>query len=197
MKFLFDLGGVFFDWSPVYFYRDIFETKVELNFFLNNVCNDKWNIKQDAGRPSAEAEDELIVKYPKYKNEIKLYYSNHRQMIGGVYQDSVNILYDLKEKKIPCYVLSNWSAETFEGMTDEYPFLNNFDGIIISGQEKIIKPLEVIYLLAIDRYELTPSDTIFIDDKLENIKTAKHLGFKTIHLVDPYQIKKEIYKYLN
>ena len=78
-----------------------------------------------------------------------------------------------------------------------YPFLKKFDGIIISGQEKIIKPFEGIYLIAINRYELIPSDTIFVDDNLENIKTAIQLGFKTIHLVDPYQIKNEIYKYLN
>jgi len=197
MKFLFDLGGVFFDWNPKYIFRDIFESKEELSFFLNNVCNDEWNIKQDAGRPITEAEDELIIKFPKYENEIKLYYSNHRQMIGVVYQDSVNILYDLKKKNIPCYVLSNWSAETFEGMTDEYPFLKKFDGIMISGKEKLIKPHESIYRLAMERYNLVPVKTVFIDDKLDNIKTAIKLKFKTIHLADPYQIQKEIYKYLN
>ena len=25
MKFLFDLGGVFFDWDPHYFYKDVFK----------------------------------------------------------------------------------------------------------------------------------------------------------------------------
>ena len=197
MKFLFDLGGVFFDWNPKYFFKNVFESKEELNFFLNNVCTNEWNIKQDAGRSVAEAEDELIMKFPKYANKIKLYYSNHRKMIKHVYQDSVEILQDLKEKNIPCYALSNWAAETFEGMTDDYPFLKKFDGIIISGQEKTIKPFEDIYLIAVNRYELTPNDTVFIDDNLENIKTAIRLGFKTIHLVDPYQIKNEIYKYLN
>ena len=197
MKFLFDLGGVFFDWNPKYVFKDIFESKEELSFFLNKVCNDEWNIKQDAGRSVAEAEDELIMKFPKYANKIKLYYSSHRKMIKHVYQDSVEILQDLKEKNIPCYALSNWAAEMFEGMTDDYTFLKKFDCIIISGQEKTIKPFEGIYLIAINRYELTPNDTVFIDDNLENIKTAIRLGFKTIHLEDPYQIKNEIYKYLN
>ena len=196
MKFLFDLGGVFFDWNPKYFFKNVFESKGELNFFLNNVCTNEWNIKQDAGRSVAEAEDELIMKFPKYANKIKLYYSNHRKMIKLVYQDSVEILQDLKEKNIPCYALSNWAAETFEGMTDDYPFLKKFDGIIISGQEKTIKPFEDIYLIAVNRYELTPNDTVFIDDNLENIKTAIRLDFKTIHLVYPHQIKNEIYKYL-
>ena len=197
MKFLFDLGGVFFDWNPKYFFKNVFESKEELNFFLNNVCTNEWNIKQDAGRSVAEAEDELIMKFPKYANKIKLYYSNHRKMIKHVYQDSVEILLDLKEKNIPCYALSNWAEETFEGMTDDYPFLKKFDGIIISGQEKTIKPFEDIYRIAVNRYELTPNDTVFIDDNLENILVAKTLNFKTIHLVDPNLINEELIKFIN
>ena len=122
MKFLFDLGGVFFDWNPKYFFNNVFESKEELDFFLNNVCTNEWNIKQDAGRSVVEAEEELIMKLPKYTNQIKLYYYNHLKMIKQVYQDSVEILQDLKEKDILCYALSNWEAETFEGMADDYPF---------------------------------------------------------------------------
>ena len=47
MKFLFDLGGVFFDWDPHYFYKDVFKDKEERDNFLNNICNDEWNIQQD------------------------------------------------------------------------------------------------------------------------------------------------------
>ena len=51
MKFLFDLGGVFFDWDPNYFFIKMYLiTKKERDNFLKNICNDKWNIQQDAGR---------------------------------------------------------------------------------------------------------------------------------------------------
>ena len=66
-----------------------------------------------------------------------------------------------------------------------------------STSPKKIKPFEDIYLLAVNRYGLIPNETVFIDDNLDNINTAIRLDFKTIHLVDPYQIKSEIYKYLN
>ena len=46
MKFLFDLGGVFFDWDPHYFYKDVIKDKEERDNFLNNICNDEWNIQQ-------------------------------------------------------------------------------------------------------------------------------------------------------
>ena len=61
MKFLFDLGGVFFDWDPHYFYKDVFKDKEERDNFLNNICNDEWNIQQDAGRLIKNAETDLIT----------------------------------------------------------------------------------------------------------------------------------------
>ena len=196
MKFLFDLGGVFFDWDPDHFYKNVFENIEEREFFLAEVCNDQWNVQQDAGRSIAEAELELIPKFPHYEKEIKMYYKNHRKMIRGVFEESVDILKKLKDKNYECYVLSNWSAETFAGMTDDYPFLKLFDGLLISGEDKLIKPDHAIYQLARDRFNLNPEETVFIDDKRENIEAAKGLDFKTIHLTDPKNIEKEINQFL-
>ena len=196
MKFLFDLGGVFFDWDPNHFYKNVFENIEEREFFLVEVCNDQWNVQQDAGRSIAEAELELIPKFPHYEKEIKMYYKNHRKMIRGVFEESIDILKKLKDKNYECYVLSNWSAETFLGMTDDYPFLKLFDGLIISGEDKLIKPDHAIYQLARDRFNLNPEETVFIDDKQENIEAAKGLDFKTIHLIDPKNIEIEINQFL-
>jgi len=192
MKFLFDLGGVFLDWHPQYFYRNIFKDKKELNFFLTNVCNDAWNLRQDAGRSIENAEKDLISKFPNYSKEIKLYYPSHRKMIKRVFESSLNLLSNLKSKKYKCYVLSNFSAETFVGMMEEYKFLKKFNGIIISGEEKIVKPDKKIFKLAIQRFNLIPQQTIFIDDRLENINSAKNIGFKTVHLKNPLNIIKQV-----
>ena len=196
MKFLFDLGGVFFDWDPNHFYKNVFENIEEREFFLLEVCNDQWNVQQDAGRSIAEAELELIPKFPHYEKEIKMYYKNHRKMIRGVFEESVDILKKLKDKNYECYTLSNWSAETFAGMTDDYPFLKLFDGLLISGEDKLIKPDHAIYQLARDRFNLNPEETVFIDDRRENIEAAKGLDFKTIHLTDPKNIEIEINQFL-
>ena len=196
MKFLFDLGGVFFDWDPNHFYKNVFENIEEREFFLAEVCNDQWNFQQDAGRTIAQAELELIPKFPHYEKEIKMYYKNHRKMIRGVFEESIDILKKLKDKNYECYVLSNWSAETFAGMTDDYPFLKLFDGLLISGEDKLMKPDSAIYELAKNRFNLNPKETVFIDDKRENIKAAKGLDFKTIHLTDPKNIEKEINQFL-
>ena len=134
MKFLFDLGGVFFDWDPKFFLKNIFTNEEELDYFIENVCNDNWNLKQDKGRSIIEGEKDLIEKFPEYEDKIKIYYPNHRKMFKNVFQESVDILLRLKHQKYLCYVLSNWSSETFIGMKDDYDFLNKFDGMIISGE---------------------------------------------------------------
>ena len=82
MKFLFDLGGVFFDWDPNHFYKDIFKNKNERDNFLKNICNDEWNIQQDAGRLIKDAENDLI--FPDYEDKIKLYYKNHHKMFRKI-----------------------------------------------------------------------------------------------------------------
>ena len=118
-------------------------------------------------------------------------------MIRGVFEESVDILKKLKDKNYECYVLSNWSAETFAGMTDDYPFLKLFDGLLISGEDKLIKPDHAIYQLARDRFNLNPKETVFIDDKLENIEAAQKMNFKTIHLINPKNIKPKSTTLLN
>ena len=196
MKFLFDLGGVFFDWDPNHFYKDIFENEQERKYFLTEVCNDEWNIQQDAGRTIADAESEIIPKFPHYEKEIKMYYKNHRKMIRGTFDLSIKVLEKLKKLNYASYVLSNWSAETFIDMTDDYPFLKLFDGLLISGEDKLMKPDPAIYKLAINRFNLIPRETVFIDDKLENIEVANNLYLNTIHLTDPQKIESEIGKFI-
>ena len=196
MKFLFDLGGVFFDWDPKFFYTKIISDKDEMDFFLTKVCNDEWNLAQDSGRTIEDGEKDIIRKFPQYENLIKLYYPNHRKMIKGTFQPSIDILKKLKQDSYECFVLSNWSSETFVDIPKEFKFMNNFDGLLISGEDKLVKPDPKIYLLAIDRFNLDPQNTVFVDDKLININAAIKLGFKTIHLTNPNIIEEEINKFL-
>ena len=117
-------------------------------------------------------------------------------MFRKIFQHSVDVLDYLKNKKYECYVLSNWSWETFQGMEKKYPFLNKFDGLILSGKEKLVKPDAQIYKLAVNRFNLIPQETVFIDDKKENIEAANKLGFLTIHLTNPEIIIQEINRFI-
>ena len=184
-KFLFDLGNVFFDWNPERVLKPIFNDDERMNFFIKNISFPLLDTRCDAGITIEVAVNDAVKKFPDFEKEIKLYYPNHGNMVGGFFQKTVDIFYKVKNLNYPCYVLSNWSAETYEGMEETYPFLKDFDGKIISGRDFLIKPDPAIYELAISRFDLVPEETLFIDDRLDNIQAAQNLNFQTIHLTDP------------
>ena len=196
-KFLFDLGNVFFDWSPERVLKPMFADDERMNFFINNISFPLLDTRCDAGIKIEVAVNDAIKKFPDFEKEIKLYYPNHGNMVGGFFQKTVDIFYKVKELNYPCYILSNWSAETYEGMEDQYPFLKEFDGKIISGRDFLIKPDPAIYELAISRFDLIPEETLFIDDRLDNIEAAQKLKFQTIHLTDPSLIQELIEPYIS
>ena len=196
-KFLFDLGNVFFDWNPERVLKPIFNDDERMNFFINNISFPLLDTRCDAGITIEIAVNDAIKKFPDFENEIKLYYPNHGNMVGGFFQKTVDIFYKVKELNYPCYILSNWSAETYEGMEQKYPFLKDFEGKIISGRDFLIKPDLAIYELAISRFDLVPQETLFIDDRLDNIEAAQKLNFQTIHLTDPSLIQELIEPYIS
>ncbi|HEV8504071.1 MAG TPA: HAD family phosphatase, partial [Chitinophagaceae bacterium] len=179
---IFDLGGVLIDWNPRYVYRKVFKTEEEVEWFLENVTTPEWNENQDAGYPLHKATEELIAKHPEWEPEIKAYYGRWLEMLGDQIHETVEILRQLKRTgKYKLYALTNWSAETFPHALDRFEFFKMFEGVVVSGEEKMRKPSAEFYKIIIDRYHIDPATTIFIDDSLRNVKGAETVGITGIH----------------
>ena len=190
---IFDLGGVLIDWNPEYLYRKIFFNDDDLRYFLENICTGSWNQEQDAGYPLAQATAELAVKYPQYDAEIKAYYGRWQEMLGGYNVECVAILENLHQKKnCRLLALTNWSGETFHTAKNMYPFLNLFERIVVSGNEKIKKPDPRLYQILIDRYSIQPGKSIFVDDTKINVEVAVDLGFQAIHFLSANQVQEKL-----
>lgn len=177
---VFDFGGVLIDWNPVYLYQNVFKEEADMLHFLENICHPDWNIMQDAGRPLDEATRLLQEEHPDFHDEIALFYGRWEEMLGGTIDENVKLVKPLKEK-YNVYGLTNWSAETLPIAKERYDFFDDLDGIVVSGEEKLIKPDPAIYQVLIDRFELVPEETLFIDDNAANIETARQMGFQTMH----------------
>jgi 2-haloacid dehalogenase len=190
---IFDLGGVLIDWNPRYVYRKIFKTEQEIEWFLENVTTPDWNENQDAGYPLHKATEELVAKHPEWEPEIKAYYGRWLEMLGGQIHETVEVLQQLKHTgKYRLYALTNWSAETFPHALERFEFFKLFEGVVVSGEEKIRKPSAEFYKIILDRYRLDPSTTVFIDDSLRNVKGAEAVGITGIHFHNPSQLKEEL-----
>ncbi len=189
---IFDLGNVLIDWDPRYLYRKLFQTDDEVEWFLGNICDNEWNLKHDSGQLFYKGILEKSKEFPEYSELIKAWYHRWDEMLGGPINESVKVLSELKEKGVLLYVLSNWSAETFPIAEELFDFLSWFDGKIISGEVRIVKPDLEIYKLLINKYNLNPQHTIFIDDKQENIKAAELLGLHGIHFQNASKLRKDL-----
>lgn len=190
---IFDLGAVLIDWNPKYVFSKIFDTEEKMNWFFQNICTSEWNEKQDAGRSLKEATEELVAIYPEHKDEVRAYYNKWEEMLGGPINDTVKILRQLKESgQFKLYALTNWSAETFPVALQRYDFLQWFDGIVMSGEEKTRKPFADIYYTLLSRFKVKPNEAIFIDDSLRNINGAEAVGIKGIHFQSPEQLSKAL-----
>ena len=187
---IFDLGGVLIDWNPEYLYLDIFEgDRVKMNAFFEQVCTMDWNENQDAGYPLSKATEDRIALFPEYETLIKIYYGRWEEMLGEAITGSFQILKKLiNDPKFRVVALTNWSAETFPIALKRFDFLHWFEGIVVSGTEKTRKPYPEIYQITLDRFNIAPSETLFIDDNLRNIKGAEALGINGIHFSTPEKL---------
>ena len=192
---VFDFGGVLLDWNPRYMYKHIFEDPEEMEYFLENITTYPWNLQQDKGRPFAEAIEELVKIHPQYTAQIQAYFDRWIEMISGEVAGVSDVLLALDKTGYPLYGLTNWSAETLPLVQAEYDFFKVFKGIVVSGEEKVIKPDPKIYEILLERYALPPTTTLFIDDNLENIKAAQAFGIQTIHFQSITQLKQNLKDY--
>lgn len=191
---IFDLGGVLIDWNPKYvFDEDYFDSIEKRDYFLTHICTLDWNEQQDAGRSIVEATEELVKQFPDWEPSIRDYYGRWTDMLNGPITGAVDIFRQLKESgKYKLYALTNWQAGLFEIALVRYNFLHWFDGRVVSGEEKIRKPFPEFYQRLLDRYAVNPSEAIFIDDNLRNIKAAEKIGIKGIHFQSPQQLNTEL-----
>jgi 2-haloacid dehalogenase len=192
---IFDLGAVLIDWNPTYMYRTVFNYEQEMKYFLENVTTSDWNEEQDAGRSLQEGTDLLVAKHPHHEENIRAFYGRWEEMLGEAFEGTVEIFRELKaSNKYKIYALTNWSAETFPVAVKRFDFLNWFDGIVVSGTEKMRKPAPEFYQILLDRYNVNPQESLFIDDNYRNILAAEKLGISSIHFTSPEQLKEELLK---
>ncbi len=189
---VFDLGKVLLEWDPRHLYREAFADHDEMERFLAEVTHHDWNLEQDRGRPWDEAIAEAIARAPHYEKEIRLYREGWSRMQPHAIDGTVAILEALNAAGTPLYAITNWASDTFRETVPRYGFFAHFRGIIVSGDEGLIKPDTAIYNRFAERYGVPLSDCVFIDDSAKNIAGAKAAGMHGIHFHSPEQLAADL-----
>jgi 2-haloacid dehalogenase len=179
---VFDLGGVLVDWEPRSLLRQVMPGReAEMETILAEVLNHDWNLARDHGDSWADAMADLAVEHPQWADIFRAYDERWGETLVGSHEDSVAILRELRERGVPLYALSNWSAAKFPHAEERYEWLDWFDGVVVSGRVKLAKPDPAIFRYLLDTYGLRAADILFVDDHEPNIVAARALGIATHH----------------
>jgi 2-haloacid dehalogenase len=173
---VFDVGNVLLDWDMRHLYRKLFADEARMEWFLAEVCTPAWNLGFDGGRLFADGVAELTAKHPDLAAEIRAFDARWLETVRAPIEGSVALLQRLRAAGQPTYAITNFSAEKFEDACRTWPFLTGFDGVVVSGRERLLKPDPAIFHLLLDRYGLAAEDCLFIDDVPANVAAAEGVG---------------------
>ena len=189
---VFDLGAVLIDWNPRHLYRKLFDREAEMEAFLRDICTPEWNAEQDRGRSWADAVALLSAEHPEHRSLIHAYKDRWEEMMTGPIQGTVDILNRLKQESYELHALTNWSAETFPIARRRFEFLDQFETILVSGEERMMKPEAQIFELLLARIGHPAERCLFIDDSAKNIEAAAALGFDAIRFEGAEKLKEAL-----
>ncbi len=175
---VFDYGAVLIDWNPHYLYDPYFGDRAKADRFLGEICTLEWNTTLDGGRPFHEACLEKAAQYPEFKEPIMMYETGWRKMVNGEIPGMFDVVKTLKDRGYKIYGLTNWSAETFPWVRETFPIFTLLEGMVVSGEEFLLKPGPEIYNLLLKRYGLKAEECVFIDDNPANAEGARRVGMK-------------------
>ena len=173
---VFDLGGVVFARDPRKFEPEFIKF---FSYIMLPKMPEFWE-EYDRGVVSY---DEVITALAEYNScDRELAAKNlHRSILT---QEAIpatkNLIEMLKAKGYRLFVLSNMSKEFIEFLREQEVY-GNFEGDVVSCEEHVVKPTPEIYQTLTSRYELNPAETLFIDDRKENVEAAINEGWQGYH----------------
>ena len=189
---IFDIGQVLIHWDPRCLFEKLIADKEELDWFLADVVSFDWHHEHDRGVPFAASLAQKAIEYPDYTDLIYAYRERWRETIPGEVEGSVDILEALCARGVPCFALTNFSAETFPELEAEFGWVNLFTDIVVSGREGLVKPEMPIFHLGKERFGLSDGEALFIDDRLDNVTSGEAVGFVGHHFTGAEKLKADL-----
>lgn len=194
---IFDVGKVLFDWEPRYLYERLIGDDRALEAFLATVVTKDWHFQHDAGRPFAETSAERIAEFPEHADLIRAWGPRFNETLRDAPIDGMaEIVADLDSAGVPLFAITNFSGEFWPPFVREHRGLfGRFQDIVVSGDEKLVKPDPAIYRLALARFGLEPGHAVFVDDNAANIESANALGIHGVLFTDADSFRAALVKF--
>ena len=193
---IFDIGGVMVGLGRIRFFEQFgYAPKISEQVMNSTVKSRHWKELDRGILTDEEVIDRFVKDAPELENEIRHCMEN---VHGIVYRLDTSIpwIRSLKDRGMQVLYLSNYSMKVAKDNEDAMDFLPYMDGGLLSCDYKVIKPDPAFYQILIDKYDLVPSECVFLDDLEANLETARQLGIHTIRVKDHEQAKADLEKML-
>jgi 2-haloacid dehalogenase len=188
-----DVGHVLYDWDPRFLYEKLIDDPAALERFCREVVTRDWHFQHDAGRPFAETSAELIAEFPEHAALIAAFGPRFAETIPGPIPGTHAIVEALDAREVPLFAITNFSGEFWRPFrAQEAALFDRFRDIVVSGDERLIKPDPAIFALAIDRFRLGPGEAVFIDDRADNVAAAERAGLIGHHFRDAATLRADL-----
>lgn len=193
---IFDVGKVLYDWNPRFLYRRLIPDDAALDSFLRDVVTVDWHFQHDAGRPFAETSAELSAQFPQHAELIAQWGPRFGETIPGPISGMPQLVADLDAAQVPLFAITNFSGEFWKPFrARESALFDRFRDIIVSGDERLIKPDPAIYRLALTRFGLAAPETVFVDDVAANVQAAADLGIHAVLFTGAPALRRDLERF--
>jgi FMN phosphatase YigB (HAD superfamily) len=189
---VFDLGNVLLKYDPKAYLHSLGYSSEEVSFLMKLIFNSvEWKLADQGLLSNQQLTDIFLLKAPQYSFDIRYVMQNWSDIVSFM-DDSGELFQAVIDKGYKVYILSNFSEYGFKEKWNNHPLLSKAHGSVISYQIKMTKPSKEIYLHLLEKYNLNPEETIFIDDLQENINGARKAGIHGIRFKNVMQAKEDL-----
>ncbi len=189
---VFDVGRVIVQWDLRHLFGQLIDDPQELDWFCENVVTEEWHFEHDAGRPLAEIVPERKAQFPDHAHLIDAYANRFLDTIPGPVPGTADLIRRLAARDVPLFAITNFGAEFWQQFRPTEPVLDHFRDIVVSGEERLVKPDAAIFHLAEQRFGVDASAMLFIDDNPANVVSASALGWQTHHFANALSLEEDL-----
>jgi putative hydrolase of the HAD superfamily len=189
---IFDFGGVLVRWQPEVIIAGFYPDEALRERVRDAVFRHPDWIALDRGTLSESAAIERFAgRMQRPAAEMRALMQHIKDSLTPM-PEPIALLEELVQRGVAVYGLSNMAASVFAHLKSRHEHWDRFRGIVISAEVGLVKPEPAIFHHIAERYALVPAETVFIDDHLLNIESARRLGFRTIHFANAAQCRREL-----
>lgn len=191
---IFDVGGVLFDyrWKEMFMDYGLDEDNaIRVGTQMFNDPDRTWDIFDLGIKSDEEIADIFCKKYPGDEDVIR-WFIRHGEYMQVPRPKVWKKVHELKQKGYKIYILSNYSESLFKKHTEYADFMDDIDGLMVSYMIHKAKPAEDIYKALCDKYGLDRSESIFFDDRSENVEGAIKFGMKSVKILSEQVLLDEL-----